>query len=479
MPNPPAFTGPDLCRLPAHEVVTLLQQRKVSPQELLDAAFERIARVEPAINAMPTLCRERAEKAAAEITPNPENPADLAGLPLAIKDLNEVAGVLTTYGTIGHKDFVPDFSDPMVERLEKNGGVVVGKTNTPEMGAGGNTFNEVFGRTRNPWNTSKNAAGSSGGAAASLAAGEVWLSQGSDHGGSLRTPAAYCGIVGLRPSPGRAGGSKPLNRFATEGLDGPMARNVQDCALFMDAMSGFDSRYPISFPAPETPFQQAVINADSKVRIAFSSDLNGFSPVSREMEGNLRKALIKIEKNGGVVEEACPDLPNLDRTYRVIRGFGMAIGSLNTPTSISQHFKKTLTENIAFGKSLTAEDVARAAVDRSILYNNMQAFLTRFDVLACPTVGIAAQDCEIEYITRIDAHELSNYMDWLRFAFLSTTTNLPAISVPAGLDAKGMPVGLQLIGPPRGEAKLLAVARAVEMAVGGPLGPIDPVVTHQ
>ncbi len=472
------FTGPDLCRLPAHEVVALLQARKVSPRELLDAAYARIAAVDPAINAMPTLCRDRAEAAATEITPNPANPGDLAGLPIGIKDLTEVKGVRTTYGTLALKDYVPTASEPLVERLEANGGIVVGKTNTPEMGAGGNTFNEVFGRTRNPWDTRKNPAGSSGGAAASLATGEVWLSHGSDHGGSLRTPAAYCGIVGMRPSPGRAGGAAPKTAFAVGGVEGPMARNVRDCALFMDAMSGFDPRSPISFPAPESPFQQAVIAATPKVRIAFSPDLNGFSPVSRDMLANLRQALEKIERNGGTVEETCPDLPDLERTYHTLRGFGMAVGSLIADPNVSRHFKKTLRDNIAFGKSLTAEDVARAELGRATIFNNMQTFLTRYDVLACPTVGIAAQDSEVEYITRIDDHVLSNYMDWLRFAFLATTASLPEISVPVGLDAQGMPVGLQLIGPPRGEAKLLAVARAVEMAVGGPLGPIDPNVTH-
>jgi len=478
MTQTPDFSGPELCRLPAHQIIDMLQNRKVSPQELLDAAYARIAKVEPSVNAMPTLCRDRAENAAKSITPNPDNPADLAGLPIAIKDLTPVAGVLTTYGSIGLKDNVPKTSDPVVEMMERNGGIVVGKTNTPEMGAGGNTFNDVFGRTRNPWNTRMNAAGSSGGAAASLASGEVWLSHGSDHGGSLRTPAAYCGIVGLRPSPGRAGGSQSFNSFMTQAANGPMARNVRDCALFLDAMAGYDPSSPISFPAPDTPFQTAVIEASEKVRIAYSPDLGGFSPVTPAYDTHLRAALAQVEKNGGTIELACPDLPDLERSYYVLRGLGHLTSTLRTPESILKHFKRTLRENTDFARSLTIEDIAKANLARSILYDNMRAFLVRFDVLACPTVGLAAQPCEVEYVTEINGLHLPDYMDWLRFSFLATTTGLPAISVPVGLDQAGMPVGLQLIGPPRGEAKLLAVARAVERAVGGPLGPIDPNIQH-
>ncbi|MCP4232304.1 MAG: amidase, partial [Aestuariibacter sp.] len=199
-----SYTGSDLCRLEAHKVVALLKKGEVSPEELLVASFERIAAVEPLINAMPTTCRQRAELAQAELDLSQRSHRGwLAGLPLGIKDLDKVKGVRTTFGTKAMADYVPDCSDVFVERIEQRGGVVVGKTNTPEMGAGGNTFNEVLGTTRNPWDTRMNAGGSSGGAAAALATGETWLSQGSDHGGSLRTPAAYCGVVGLRPSPGR------------------------------------------------------------------------------------------------------------------------------------------------------------------------------------------------------------------------------------------------------------------------------------
>lgn len=476
--NTPEFTGSDLCAYEAHEVVSLLQNGKVSPRELLTAALERIAAVEPAINAMPTVCADRAYAALDSLDDAAkDHPGFLAGLPIGIKDLTTVKDVRTTFGAKGFSDFIPEDSDPLVKRLEERGGVVVGKTNTPEFGAGGNTFNDVFGPTRNPWDTTMNAAGSSGGAAASLAAGETWLSHGSDHGGSLRTPAAFCGIVGLRPSAGRAGGHGETG-FMTEGAQGPMARSVRDCALFLDAMAGFEPRYPFSYPAPSTPFQDAVIRADGKVKIGYSPDLGGLSEVESEISTCIQAALIAVEKNGGAVEQATPELPGLEQTYHVLRGLLWVALAHKLPEEVKRHHKATLRENTAFGQALTVDDIADAHINRTVLYNKMGEYFERFDVLACPTVGCLPRPVEVEWVDQINGVKLNNYMDWLRFAFLATTTGLPAISVPIGLSSTGMPIGIQLVGPPRGEAKLLAAARAVEVATGGPFGPVDPNVTH-
>ena len=475
----PAFTGPEICRLAAHGVVDLLKNQELSPQDLLDAAFARISAVEPAVNAMPTTCRDRAQVAIDTLdTIDVDRPGWLGGLPIGIKDLNAVAGVRTTLGSVGFAGNIPSESDQLVLRLEGRGGVVVGKTNTPEMGAGANAFNDVFGMTRNPWDTSLNAGGSSGGAAVALATGEVWLAQGSDLAGSLRTPAAYCGVVGLRPSPGVAGGGPKGLGFHTEAVQGPMARNVQDCALFLDAMAGFDPALPISFPAPEIPYQQSVKQADGKVRIAYSPDLDGFASVTPEIDTHLRAALKAVAVNGAVVDEDCPKLPDLDKTYRVLRAMLWAAGPGSMPADIQKHFKQTLTENIEFGRNLSVDDIYDAQINRSSLFDKMHTFLQNFDVLACPTIGLMPGPVEQEYPTVIDGQTGHDYIDWLRFSYLAATTGLPAISVPVGLSVTGIPMALQLIGPPRGEARLLQVARAVEVAVGGPLGPIDPNVTH-
>lgn len=469
------FSGPELCRQQAHEVIALLKAGEITPRDCLDAAFSRIADVEPAINAMPTTCPERAYAAASALAPSAsEEGIWLSGLPLAIKDLTMVSGVRTTFGTKAFSQFVPDSSDLLVTRLETRGGLVVGKTNTPEMGAGGNTFNDVFGPTLNPWNRHLNAGGSSGGAAASLATGEVWLSHGSDHGGSLRTPASYCGIVGLRPSPGRVPSSGPSG-FATEGVQGPMARSVRDCALFLDAMSGFTPHVPVSHPYPATgSFEAAAIAATPRARIAFSADFNGMAQVDPEVADHLRTVLVSMQREGATVEEFCPELPDLERTYHILRGVDMATAARRFPEEVRRHFKKTLAENMAAGRRMTMDDVADANLARTVIFNNMVAFFENFDVLACPTVGCMPHPQTTEWVTEIGGQRLDGYMDWLRFAFLATTTGLPAISVPVGPGPRGLPIGIQLIGKPRGEAELLGVAAAFEAVAGGPKTPIDP-----
>ncbi|MDA8585995.1 amidase [Rhodobacteraceae bacterium] len=481
-PKPPVFTGPELCSLEAHEAVALLKAGKVSARDLLDAALSRIATVEPEINALPTVCGARAYRAVDALNLHyADHPGWLGGLPLGIKDLDRVKGVRTTFGTPGLADYVPDFSDHFVERLEDRGGVVVGKTNTPEFGAGGNTFNPVHGTTRNPWNTAMNAAGSSGGAAASLATGETWLSQGSDHGGSLRTPATYCGVVGLRPVPGRIATTQTpgfSSGWITEGVIGPMARSVRDAALFLDALSGFEPAMPFSLHEPRASFQQAVIEASPKVRIAFAPDLKGFGAVEPVIRDAMSDALSKVEASGGAVVEACPDVGGLDNTYRRMRGLGMAPAYANLPDEIFAQVKETLRENVAYANTMTLQDFNAVNVDRTRIFLSVQQFLQDFDVLACATVGAMPRPVEVEWIDQIKHERYDDYLGWLRFAFLATTTGLPAASVPIGVSSEGMPIGLQLIGPPQGEAKVLAVARAVEIAVGGPFAPIDPVVRH-
>ena len=476
MENKRKFSGPELCKYEAHEVVKLLKNGDVSSSELLDAATKRISQTGKIINATITLCEERA-RTAAKFLDRTEDSHDgwLAGLPITIKDLKMVAGVCTTYGSKGFFDFIPEESDLIVELLEARGGIVLGKTNTPEFGAGGNTFNEVFGSTLNPWDTSLNAGGSSGGAAASLATGEIWLSHGSDHGGSLRTPAAYCGIVGLRPSPGIAGGPGKDNAFMIEGTQGPMARSVMDCALFLDAMSGYDPRIAISFPQPKTSYQDAVRQVPSKLFIAFSSDLGGFGQVDKEVDNHLRGTFLMLENNGVEVEETCPDLSELEKTYHTLRGLMWATAARGLPEEVRCRFKPTLAENTAFGQSLSIDDIIDANINRSKIYNRMIKLFEKYDVLACPTVGCMPHRQSEEWVDNVGGVKLSGYMDWLRFSFLATTAGLPSISVPVGLGPRGLPVGLQLIGKPRGEAKLLSAARLIELTVGGPLGPIDPI----
>ncbi len=479
----PTFSGPEICSYTARKVVTMLKRREVSPKELLDAAYERITTVEPSVNAMPILCEERARASIAKLSDklelNGSQPGWLAGLPIGIKDLNDVEGVHTTYGSVGFKDNIATASSHLIGRLEDRGGIVVGKTNSPEMGAGGNTFNDVFGYTRNPWDTQKNAGGSSGGAAVSLATGEVWLSHGSDLAGSLRTPAGYCGIVGMRTTPGRAGGGPTEAIFLNEATSGPMARDVEDIALFLDSMAGYDPRQPITLEAPRTSFQEAVKQEAHNVRIAFSEDQNGFAPVEKEIRNVLQDAMKLLAATGTEVEEACPELPDLYDTYVNLRGVFYGTVTDTAPAHIQKHFKRTLRENIEFGRKLTSAQIYEAFRNRSKLYQAMRVFLEDYDALAIPVVGLEPGLVEEEYPRMVDGEPMEDYIDWLRFSFLATTTALPAIVLPAGFTSSGMPVGIQLIGPPHGDARLLQVARMFEEAIQFGASPIDPIIRHE
>ncbi|MEE9313133.1 MAG: amidase family protein [Rhizobiaceae bacterium] len=473
------FSGPNVCALSAREVVGLLRAGDVTPNELLDASEARTDQVNGDVNAIVTTCYDRARERVSSVASSSDEAGWLAGLPIGIKDLSAVEGVRTTMGTPGLANNIPAANDPIVDILEARDGLVVGKTNTPEMGAGGNTFNAVFGATRNPWDTRKNAGGSSGGAAVSVATGEVWLSHGSDLAGSLRTPAAYCGVVGMRPSPGRAFGGPMAMGFSGEGISGPIARTVGDCALFLDAMCGYDERAPLSLPAPDTPFQQAVDEASSNIKIAYAPTLNGFAPVEAEMEQIMRYAMEQVQGEGAVVTEDCPDMSGLYDSYITLRAMTWAALPGRAPASIQQQYKQTLTENIEVGRQLTIEQVTDANLNRTILYHRMREFLHGHDVLACAVVGLEPTDVEVEFPKQVAGEAMSDYIDWLRFSFLATTTGLPAIAVPCGFTKSGMPVGIQLIGPPRGDAKVLAVARVIEQVLDLGNGPIDPLVRHR
>lgn len=470
------FTGPDLCNLSAREAVARLRSGDLSPTALIDASEARAAQVGGVINAMPTTCFDRARDRAAHLPGDAtDHPGWLAGLPIGVKDLNAVAGVRTTFGTPALAGFIPEETHPLIEMLEARGALVVGKTNTPEFGAGGNSTNPVLGATRNPWNTALNAGGSSGGSAAALAAGEVWLAHGSDLMGSLRTPAAHCGVIGMRPSPGRAGGGPAAAAFLPEALQGPMARDIGDTALFLDAMTGRDDRMPLSLEAPAVSFQEALGREVPPPRIAFAEDQNGFAPVEANIRAVLNAAMETSARAGAEVTRACPDLPDLNETYLALRGLHYASVVAALPDNVQKEFGDRLRSNVDYGLAMPASDIFAAMRQRTVLYQNMRHFFETHDVLALPVVGIAPAPVEQEFPTQVDGVDIGTYETWLRFSFLATTTLLPALSMPAGFTSGGLPVGLQLIGPPMGDARLLQAARFIESALALPATPIDPI----
>jgi amidase len=465
----------ELVSLSAREAVARLKKGDVSPLELVDAAAERIAEVDGTVNALPTLCLDAAREAARNFkAPDETGPGWLAGLPLVVKDLNDVAGVRTTYGSPIFADHVPDADDIMVARLKRNGAIVLGKSNTPEFGAGGNTFNEVFGKTLNPWNTSKTCGGSSGGAAVSLATGMSWLATGSDLGGSLRTPASFCSVVGLRPSPGRVAAGPGEDPFQTMSVNGPMARNVGDVALMLDAQAGGDPRFPLSLDPPARAFSEAAAAPETPARIGFTPDF-GIGPVDPEVAAICRQGAGRFAEAGAIVEEAAPDFSGARETFQAIRGSLYLANHATLLDRYRDQLKPEVIWNIEKGMNQNGGELARAQIERGRISQRVAAWFEQFDLLAAPVSMVPPFDVDIRYIEGIGGHVFDNYVDWLYMAFPATLTGCPAMSVPCGFTESGLPVGLQLIGPPRSEARLLSfAAKFEEIESLKPATPIDP-----
>jgi amidase len=472
------MSADELHRLTATQAVDLLKRGEVTPLELVEASAARIEATDGKLNAMPTLCIERARAHAKRIMAEGRDverpPAWLGGLPVGIKDLNDVAGVRTTYASPIYADHVPARSDIMVEWLETNGAIVMGKTNTPEFGAGASTFNEVFGRTHNPWNQSKQVAGSSGGSAAALAAGQVWLATGSDLGGSLRTPASFNGIVGLRPSPGRVANGINARPFHTLAVEGPMARTAEDCALFLDALSGQHPEDPLSFPAPAQSFRAALREGRMPRRVAFSPDL-GILPVDREVVAICRAAANAFAEMGIAVEDDCPDFSEALETFQILRAAGFAADKAELLQDHRDKLKPDVVWNIEKGLALKADDIYRAELARGRLFYRVADFFKSYDLLLCPAAIVPPFEVERHYVEELEGVRFDNYVDWLGITFAITLTSCPAASVPAGFTKDQLPVGLQIVGPPRGEAAVLTAASLLEEVTGSAkLLPIDP-----
>jgi len=469
------LAGQELVRETANAVVSKLKKGDVTPLDLLDVLEKRIAEVDSKVNALPTLCFERArDHAKALMQKKPTERGMLAGLPIPIKDLTDVANVLTTRGSPIYKDRVPKHSDILVERLEENGGVIYAKSNTPEFGAGANTFNEVFGATRNPWDTSKSAAGSSGGAAVALATGMAWLAHGSDMGGSLRNPASFCGIVGLRPSIGRVAHTPEFAVDRNLGVNGPMARNVGDLALLLDAMSGEHPADPLSLPKLPTSFLSAAWSGKRPKRVAYSHDL-GITPVDPEVARVTRRAAERFADAGAIVEEAHPDFSEAHESFHVLRAFDFALSKADLLHTKRDLLKPEVIWNIEEGLKLTVDQLRRAEAQRTAMTERTLEFFKTYDLLLCPATIVPPYPVENRYVAECDGHKFDNYVQWLGIVYAITLVCCPALSMPCGFTATGLPVGLQVVAPPRGEAQLLAGARVLEEILGmRGTTPIDP-----
>ncbi|PWS38986.1 amidase [Falsiroseomonas bella] len=472
----------DLIRLTATQAVQLLRRGEVSPLDLIEAAAARIADVEPAVNALPTLCLDRARAHAARLMRGEGRelegaPGWLGGLPVTIKDLTDVAGVRTTYGSPIFADHVPTESHPVVKRIEARGGIVIAKSNTPEFGAGGSTFNEVFGRTRNPWNTALTCAGSTGGGAVSVATGEAWLAQGTDHAGSLRRPGTYCSVVGLRPTPGRVTRGTPNNLFSPLTVQGPMARTVADVALFLDTMAGWCPLDPLTCDAPAMPYAQAVTEAERHRprRIAYTPDFNGKLAVDRETRAICARAVRRFEELGCIVEEAAPDLGDLVEAFLVLRSQAFVVDRELQLQAMRDRLKPDIIWNTELGLSATPSRLAWADRERAAFYRRMAALFSQYDVLITPGAPTPAFDVMLRNPPSIAGVKLEHYMAGSMLNAAITMAGCPAVAVPCGFDQYGRPIGLQIAAPPHREEVALRAAALFEGLSGlDRLLPVDP-----
>ncbi len=455
---------PELCRMTAVELARMLRAKKVSAREVLDAHLRQIERVNPKVNAVVTLAaesaRERARQAD-EAAAKGRFLGPLHGLPVAHKDLQDTKGIRTTYGSPIFKDHVPTQNTLTMERIFQAGAVPLGKTNVPEFGAGSQTFNPVFGATRNPYDLTKTCGGSSGGAAVALACGMAPIADGSDTGGSLRNPASFCGVVGFRSSPGRVPRYPTGNAWSTISVTGPMARTVADTAMFFAAMAGPDARVPLSIHEPGERFA-APLGRDFKgVRIAWAADFAGL-PFDRRIREVLQARRKNFESLGAVVEEASPDMTGADESFQVLRALSFYQQHAAKLAKYPGQIKATVVEEIERGARLTGPQVMAAEEMRSKLYARFGEFLTKYEYLILPVTQVPAFDVEQPYITEIEGQKMGSYIDWMRSCYYITVTTHPAISVPGGLTSDGLPVGIQIVGRHHADFEVLQLAHAFE-----------------
>ena len=456
----------DICTLSAVEMARLIRAKELSAREVVAAHLRRIDEINPTVNAIVTVVGERAmdsARAADDGLTRGETPGPLHGLPIAHKDLQPTKGIRTTFGSPIFADFIPAEDSLLVERLRSAGAIAIGKTNTPEFGAGSQTFNPVFGATLNPFDRTKTCGGSSGGAAVALATGMLPIADGSDMGGSLRNPASFCGVVGMRPSPGRVPAWPAPLGWSTLSVEGPMGRRVGDVALLLSAMAGPDRRSPIALADSGNRFALPLERDFRGVRIAWWKDLGGLplDPSVRDVVNAQRSA---FESLGCIADDAEPDFGGADGVFKTLRAYSFLT---NLGPVVAKHrglVKDTILWEVEQGSRLGAADVGGAEVKRTELYHRMRQFMERYEFFVLPTVQVPPFDVTQEYVTEIAGVRMETYIDWMKSCYFISITGHPAISVPAGFTADGLPIGLQIVGRHQDDWGVLQIAHAFEQA---------------
>ena len=461
----------ELTKLSAVELARRIRTGELTPLDVLGAHLAKIAELNPQLNAIVTLDIEGARAqaiAAGEAVTRGDKLGPLHGLPVVIKDVTLTKGMRTTYASPLYKDFIPDVDAAPVARLRKAGAIILGKTNTPEFATGATTFNDVFGVTRNPWDPTKTPAGSSGGSAAAAASGMVPLAQGTDFGCSVRMPAAFCGIVGIRTTAGLIPNDPMHLPWDAGQVHGPLARSAQDAALMLDAMVGLDPTWPIS-AAPPWASALDIVNAttDAKgLRIAYVSDIAGFG-VEEEIDTICRAAAMRLADDGAQVDEITLDLAEGFAAYKTLRGEWMVGQQIERLDFIDQ-FGANLSGNVKAGLALSVLDTAKAELVREHMWARFRDFFVDYDFLITPCSPVAPFNVDEKFPTEINGRKLDNYIDWIAPCFLITLVGFPAGSAPAGLTQSGLPVGIQIVGKRFDEPRILGLCKLVQRA--NPIG---------
>jgi amidase len=458
--------APEICFLTAVELAGLIRRKKLSAREVMAAHLKQIERVNPKVNAIVTLLAEQAAENARKADEAQARGASLGplhGLPVVHKDLFDTAGVRTTYGSRIFRDNVPKQDAIIVQRIAKAGAISVGKSNTPEFGAGSQTFNEVFGATKNPYDLTKTCGGSSGGAAVSLACGMVPIADGSDSGGSLRNPPAFCNVVGLRTAPGRVPTEARGNAWSTLSVNGPLARTAADVALLLSAIAGPDPRCPISIAEPAARFAAGLERSFKGVRVAWFKNMGGipFDPRILKIVNAQRKV---FEGLGCILEEAEPDWTGAYEGYDILRAWGYAATQAENVRLHRNLVKDTILWEVERGSKLSAADITRALALRSAAWDRMRIFQEGYEYFIAPTTQVLPFDVNQPYPAEIEGVKLSTYVEWQKSCILISALENPAISVPCGFTDEGLPVGLQIVGRHRDEWSVLQLANAFERA---------------
>ncbi|MYN12815.1 amidase [Pusillimonas sp. TS35] len=456
----------ELCYLSATDMAHAVRTRKIGVHELISAHISRAERLNPRINAIVTSTFEQAlnqARTADTLLSQGHVPGPLFGLPVAHKDSYLTEGVRTTFGSLAFKDFRPTVDSAVVARQKAAGAISLGKTNLPEFGAGSHTFNEVFGATRNPYDTSVSAGGSSGGSAAALAAGLVALADGSDMGGSLRNPASFCNVVGLRPSSGRVPLAPSANAFNMLTVGGPMGRSVRDVALLFSVLAGPHDADPLSLPECASVFRDISPMACDGLPVAVSPTLGGL-PVEPEVARVLGEGIDALRAMGCAVDEAEPDFSGADESFEVLRALAFAANYGQLRAERGELLKDTVRWNIDKGLTLTGAEVAQAERNHTAMFQRMQRLLEQYRFLVAPVSQVLPFPVDTEYPQQIAGVAMEHYIAWMRSSYRITVTGHPSISVPCGFSATGLPVGIQIVGRLRGERELLAFAAMFEAA---------------